>query len=112
MASGVHTECSEPEAVVASMARVVAKPEALVEFRAWEAQSLRLSQNWRLIAARETVVEFMVGVIAERETVVELTVRAVAEPETFVNLKKTGSKSLRHSWNSFFIYIKKGHEIA
>ena len=74
-----------------------AEPKALVAFRAWEAQSLRLSQNWRLIAARETVVEFMVGVIAERETVVELTVRAVAEPETFVNLKKRGSKSMRHS---------------
>ena len=68
-------------------------PEAFVEFRAWEAQSLRLSQNWRLIAARETVVEFMVGIIAERETVVELTVRAVAEPETFVNLKKKRKKS-------------------
>ena len=65
---------------------------------AWTSQSLRLSQNCSLIAARETVVEFMVGVIAERETVVELTVRAVAEPETFVNLeKKQGSRSLRHS---------------
>ena len=51
---------------------------------AWTSQSLRLSQNWRLIAARETVVEFMVGVTAEREPVVELTVRAVAKPETFV----------------------------
>ena len=55
---------------------------------AWTSQSLKLSQNWRLIAARETVVEFTVGVIAGREAVVELTVRAVAEPETFVNLKK------------------------
>ena len=55
---------------------------------AWTSQSLRLSQTWRLVAARETVVEFMVGVIAEREAVVELTARAVAEPETFVNLEK------------------------
>ena len=98
LVSGVHPECSEPETVVEFMARVVAEPKALVEFWAWEAQSLRLPHNWRLIAARETVVEFMVGVTAERETVVEfmvgvtaeretvveLTVRAVAEPETFV----------------------------
>ena len=58
LVSGVHTECSEPETVVEFTARVVAEPKALVEFRAWEAQSLRLSQNWRLIAARETAVEF------------------------------------------------------
>ena len=66
LASGMHTECSEPETVVELTARVVAEPKALVEFRAWEAQSLRLSQNWRLIAAREAAVEITVGVIAER----------------------------------------------
>ena len=71
------------------MVRLVTEPETVVESR-------------RVVAERETLLEFTVRVVAEPETLAEITAgwsQMVTKPRKFLKFLKRG-KSLRRSANS------------
>ena len=71
------------------MVRLAAEPETVVKIR-------------RVVAERETLLEFTVRVVAEPETLAQITARwsqMATKPRKFVKFVKRG-KSLRRSANS------------